>query len=85
MPVMKYYREAQEQKKQDKYMRLRQREIAQKDQEMQKAISQILCRTLRYCLNGDTNFCFYCKWNKRAKSSNGDYYKPKVPGLKVLP
>jgi len=85
MPTMKYYKEEQQKKQQDKHARWQQQEIARSDEAMQQSISQISCRTLNYCRNGDTKYCMYCKWNKTCIAPRDDYYKPIIPDLKVLP
>jgi CRISPR/Cas system-associated endonuclease Cas1 len=82
---MKYYKEAQTLKQQQKHIRRQQQRIEQAKENMEKSISQISCRTLRYCKNEDTKKCMYCKWNQTCITPEGDYYTPKIPGLKVLP
>ena len=85
MPVMKYYKEAQQKKQQIKHIRWQQQEIGRSDEAMKQSIKQIRCRTLRFCRNGDTKTCMYCKWNATAITPQGDYYKAIIPNLKVLP
>lgn len=82
---MKYYKEAQEKKQQDKFLKWQNKEIKKSEENMLKNIKQILCRTLKFCKNGDTQYCMYCKWNKTCISPQGDYFIAKVPGIKVLP
>lgn len=82
---MQYYKEAQQKKQQDKYTRWQQQNIEQSNDVMQKSIRQIACRTLRFCRNGDTKNCMYCKWNKTCIAPQGDYFKATIPGIKVLP
>jgi len=85
MPAMKYYLEAEQKRQQQKYLKQQKQYIQKKDEAMLNSIKQIKCRTLRYCKNGDTQYCMYCKWNKTCIQPKDDFYKPKIPGIKVLP
>jgi len=60
--------------------------IKQKEQAMMKSITQIHCRMLRHCLNME-RCCMGCTMNphRDPRYPPVDYFKPRVPGLKVMP
>ena len=82
---MKYYREAQQKRQQQKYLKAQQLRIKKAEENLEKTLKQISCRTLKYCKNGDTQKCFICKWNQACIHPKDDFYIAKIPGIKVLP
>ena len=86
LPVMKYVKETEEQKKREKYFRWNEKRIGKAKENMNKSIKQILCQRMNNCRNKDTQKCFQCTSNKTrlVNVQAVDYYSPKVEGLKYF-
>jgi len=83
---MKYYKENEEQKKRDKYLRWNQKRIEHSEEALTKSTHQILCQRMPNCKNKGTKKCFSCTRNKTrsAMVKAEDYYLPKIAGLKYF-
>ncbi len=81
-----YLREQEQMRQQIRRQKQQQSLIQQKEQAMMKSITQIQCRMLRHCQNKE-QYCMVCSKNPHRNMNYPpvNYFKPKVPGLTVLP
>jgi hypothetical protein len=84
--MTQYLREQEQLRQQKKKQKQTQAYIQQKETAMMKNITQISCRMLRHCQNKE-KYCMACSKNiyRNMNYPAVDYFKPKVPGLTVLP
>ena len=85
---MQYYKWQQEKKQREKHQRMMQQQIKQSEENLQKNMTQISCRMIPHCKSGgNSQGCVICSRNQ-ARPLNAppvDYFKPKIPGITVLP
>lgn len=80
---MRYIKEKEQQRHQQKNLRLEQNRFRQAQQNM--IIQQILCRLIPHCKNGgNMQICMSCKHNS-SSSGQIDNFIPKIAGIKILP
>lgn len=83
---MKYYKEAEEKRKREKYFKWNNLRIKKADENLEQSIRSIRCQKMQNCKNRETKVCFYCISNKDhfVGQNVGNYYKPKIPGMKFF-
>ena len=79
---LKYYNEAQALRKQQKAQQIQQEQFRTAEKNMKSW--QIKCRALPHCRLAQTKFCFACKMNRASLNPQQDYFKPKIPGIKIF-
>ena len=80
---MRYVKEREQQRQQQKTLRLEQNRFKQAQQNM--TVQQIQCRFIPHCKNASNRqLCMQCKYNS-AGAGQMDNFVPKIEGIKILP